>query len=139
MLTRSQVARRLGKSIATVRRLEDRALHPVRGDHGVWLFDDWEVDWLKRDPERLAQFAQSPWFKRNRVAERRGPIIPPTASMTPTRTEPDAARAWLVAAELEAVSEMLLDVPAPSLLRAGVDEAAFEVLATAIEILRERH
>lgn len=136
MLTRSQVARRLGKSIATVRRLEDRALHPVRGAHDVRLFDDWEVDRLKRDPGRLAQFAQSPWFKRNRAEEPKKQTSPTTPAM-PTRTEPDTARAWLVAAELEAVYELLLDVPASHLRRAGVDGAAFEVLATAIELLRE--
>lgn len=136
MLTRSQVARRLGKSIATVRRLEDRALHPIRGEHDVRLFDEWEVDRLKRDPERLAQFAQSSWF-RNRATEPRSPN-PLPVSTPRTRSEPDTPRAWVVAAELEAVYEMLLDVPASRLLRAGVDEAAFEVLSTAIELLRER-
>jgi hypothetical protein len=138
MLTRSQVARRLGKSIATVRRLEDRALYPVRGEHDVRLFDDWEVDRLKRDPKKLARFAQSPWFKRSRASESRRATKSIALTALP-RTEPDAARAWAVAAELEAVYEMLLDVSASRLLRAGVDEAAFEVIATAIEILRERH
>jgi hypothetical protein len=44
MLTRSQVAKRLGRSIATVRKMEGRALHPVQNERGVWLFDDDEVD-----------------------------------------------------------------------------------------------
>lgn len=133
MLTRSQVARRLGKSIATVRRLEDRALHPVRGARGVRLFDEWEVDRLKRDPERLTRYAQSPWFTRERLAKHRNP----TVFREPARDDSDAGRALIVAAELEAVCEMLLDVPASHLLRAGVDESAFEVLSTAIELLRE--
>src|SRR5882724_5400885 len=44
MLTRSGVAKRLGKSIATVRRMEGAELHPIRGANGVHLFDPDEVD-----------------------------------------------------------------------------------------------
>jgi hypothetical protein len=44
MLTRSQVARRLGKSIATVRRMEGSELHPWKDDAGVHRFDPDEVD-----------------------------------------------------------------------------------------------
>jgi hypothetical protein len=46
MLTRSQVARRLGKSLATVRRLEGSSLHPSRDDNGVHWFDESEVQRL---------------------------------------------------------------------------------------------
>ncbi|MBI2894418.1 MAG: hypothetical protein HYY06_12780 [Deltaproteobacteria bacterium] len=42
-LTRSQVAERLGTSIASVRRLEGKKLHPRRGPRGVWLFDPAEL------------------------------------------------------------------------------------------------
>jgi len=59
MLTRSQVARRLGKSLATVRRLEGSSLHPRRDDNGVHWFDESEVKRLadsrrttRRMPER---------------------------------------------------------------------------------------
>lgn len=45
-MTRGQVARRLGKSIATVRRLEGVLLNPVQDELGVWHFDDAEVDRL---------------------------------------------------------------------------------------------
>jgi hypothetical protein len=48
MLTRSGVAKRLGKSIATVRRMEAEELHPVRDACGVLQFSEEEV-------ERLAQ------------------------------------------------------------------------------------
>jgi transcriptional regulator with XRE-family HTH domain len=41
-LTRGQVAERLGVSLATVRRLEGKRLHP-RLEDGVWLFDPLEV------------------------------------------------------------------------------------------------
>ncbi len=44
MLTRSAVAKRLGKSIATVRRMEGVELHPVRDERGVNLFDPAEVE-----------------------------------------------------------------------------------------------
>jgi len=46
MLTRGQVAKRLGKSIATVRRMEGRELHPRRDAGGVFRFDSVEVDAL---------------------------------------------------------------------------------------------
>src|SRR5690606_21599052 len=40
MLTRSQVASRLGRSLATVRRLEGHVLHPTKDANGVNRFDD---------------------------------------------------------------------------------------------------
>lgn len=43
MLTRAQVAKRLGKSIATVRRLEGERLHPRRDAAGIHRFDAGEV------------------------------------------------------------------------------------------------
>lgn len=48
MLTRSGVAKRLGKSLATVRRMEGAELHPTRGSNGVHLFDPDEVDAVAR-------------------------------------------------------------------------------------------
>jgi len=44
MMTRSGVAKRLGKSIATVRRMEGVELHPTLGGDGVHLFDPDEVE-----------------------------------------------------------------------------------------------
>lgn len=46
MLTRSQVARRIGRSLATVRRLEGKELHPRPDARGVNRFDPGEVDAL---------------------------------------------------------------------------------------------
>lgn len=37
------MAKRLGTSVASVRRLEGRVLHPQRGERGVWLFSAAEV------------------------------------------------------------------------------------------------
>lgn len=44
MLTRAGVAKRLGKSIATVRRIEGVELHPTSDERGVHHFDPDEVD-----------------------------------------------------------------------------------------------
>lgn len=56
MLTRGGVAKRLGKSIATVRRMEGVELHPVRDERGVHRFDPDEVEQianaLSRPPSR---------------------------------------------------------------------------------------
>jgi hypothetical protein len=48
-MTRKQVARRLGKSIATVRRIEGMLLHPARDERGVHRFDPDEVEALALD------------------------------------------------------------------------------------------
>lgn len=48
MLTRSGVAKRLGKSLATVRRMEGFELHPRKNQAGVHLFDPAEVDRVAR-------------------------------------------------------------------------------------------
>jgi len=50
-MTRGQVARYLGKSIATVRRAEGRYLHPSRDTRGVFQFDPDEVRELRRATE----------------------------------------------------------------------------------------
>jgi hypothetical protein len=136
VLTRSQVARRLGKSISTVRRLEDRALHPIVGKRNVRYFDDWEVEQLKRNPDRVASFAQSEWFKHKRASPLRGAPRKAAPVVVPDLRSLGERRA-LAAAELEGLFEALLDVPAARLLRAGLDEDAFNVLATAIDALRD--
>jgi hypothetical protein len=48
-MTRKQVADRLGRSLATVRRLEGTLLHPHRDVRGVHHFDREEVEALARD------------------------------------------------------------------------------------------
>ena len=49
MLTRGQVARRIGRSLATVRRLEGSKLHPLVTSNRVRLFDPKEVDQVARE------------------------------------------------------------------------------------------
>jgi hypothetical protein len=48
VLSRSQVARRLERSVATVRRIEGVLLFPRRDRRGIYRFDDSEVDDLAR-------------------------------------------------------------------------------------------
>jgi hypothetical protein len=43
-LTRTQVAKRLGVSVATVRRMEGKELHPTKDENGVRLFEPAEVE-----------------------------------------------------------------------------------------------
>lgn len=49
MMTRSAVAKALGRSVATVRKLEGVKLFPERNDAGTWLFDPEEVKALARE------------------------------------------------------------------------------------------
>jgi hypothetical protein len=62
LLTRGQVANRLGRSVATVRRLEGVVLHPSRGRRGMRLFDADEVDRVAREgyPPQLSGSSRSP-------------------------------------------------------------------------------
>ena len=46
VLTRPQLAERLGKSVATIRRIEGVLLHPHQDARGVYRFDAAEVDAL---------------------------------------------------------------------------------------------
>jgi len=51
-MTRQQVAKRLGKSLVTVRRLEGGCLHPRQDSRGVHHFRSEEVEALARDVEQ---------------------------------------------------------------------------------------
>jgi hypothetical protein len=74
MLRRSQVARRLRRSISSVRRLERHELFPVLDARGVHWFDECEVDALAR---RLARgeitAAQGAWLSGGEQPRRRAP------------------------------------------------------------------
>jgi hypothetical protein len=72
MMTRTDVARRIGKSVATVRRLEGVELHPIVDEDGVHLFDEAEVERLanrlsgapqSHEREVPRAHAMSPWLK----------------------------------------------------------------------------
>jgi hypothetical protein len=141
MLTRSEVARRLNRSIATVRRLENVVLHPTRGRNNVRLFDPWEVDLVARDPSRMAPFCRSSWFETNRGnwAKPRMRSGGKTFQKQRPETEEPASgcrRRLAVADELEATIEVLLDAPPRRLMAAGIDDRALEVLVAAVDLLR---
>jgi hypothetical protein len=50
-MIRRQVAQRLGKSLATVRRIEGVLLHPIQDAHGVHRFDHEQVETLAQGIE----------------------------------------------------------------------------------------
>jgi hypothetical protein len=58
MLSRIEVARRIGKSVATVRRLEGVELHPTRDSSGVHRFD---VDEVERLAAKIRKGFRLPW------------------------------------------------------------------------------
>jgi hypothetical protein len=74
MITRAQVARRLGKSIATVRRLEGHALHPCLDDSGVHRFDPEEVERLRQEGGTRTEPAAAEWLQVH--GDRRGTVNP---------------------------------------------------------------
>lgn len=78
MMTRAHVARRLGKSIATVRRLEGTELHPKVDDRGVNRFDPNEV-------ERIATGGVGPSIRRQ-------DSTPNSRAFLTTSEEPDDGR-----------------------------------------------
>lgn len=71
MLTRAQVAARLGKSIATIRRMEGRELHPRRDAHGVHRFCPKEVAAIARAPRTKQWSGLSEPFWTRSASERR--------------------------------------------------------------------
>lgn len=137
MLRRSQVARRLHRSISSVRRLERRELFPVRDARGVHWFDEQEVDAVAR---RLARgevtAAQGAWLSggeqprrhstaadaRGAPAGRRGPAV------SSQRLEHELAALKRENAELrERVRAFILGVE--TLLERGPVTEALEMLA----------
>jgi hypothetical protein len=58
MLSRIEVARRIGKSVATVRRLEGVELHPRRDSYRVHRFS---LDEVERLAEKIRRGFRLPW------------------------------------------------------------------------------
>ncbi|MET0791105.1 MAG: hypothetical protein ABW061_06245 [Polyangiaceae bacterium] len=83
MLTRSQVAKRLGKSVATVRRLEGVLLAPVQDARGVYRFNADDVDDLARD---IARGEVSIWEEIGAAADDRASRLVSGAEPRPSRT-----------------------------------------------------
>src|SRR5689334_12598155 len=85
-LTRTQVARRLSKSVATVRRLEGHLLHPRRDWRGVYRFDSYEVEQLRAAPQRMRTYSRSTWLMK--VVARRAKAIATQATVAAKRGRP---------------------------------------------------
>jgi len=84
MLTRSGVAKRLGKSIATVRRLEGHALHPTVDGNGVHRFSDSQVRLLLQRIRsgESPEAAQGDWLSGvvpARHRHRKAPLLEPAS------------------------------------------------------------
>jgi hypothetical protein len=123
-LTRAEVAKRLGKSIATVRRLEYRVLYPERDERGVLRFDEADVERARRDPDSLRVYARSRWLeeKVRDDAQRRREV--PTGSGRSSRKN-RAATAELsvqLADDLQAaLNKLVLSFDAKRLRTCGFD------------------
>lgn len=113
-MTRGQVARRLGKSLATVRRLEGILLHPERDARGVHHFDEIEVDALA---DRIADGDVAVW-KRLRGSDDTGNEIPLGSGACPHCAE--------AASKLQAMRDELLEQQS----RFGVDWPRSRVIRT---------
>jgi len=100
MLTRSAVAKKLGRSLATVRRLEGKELFPWCDNRGVHWFDEADVE---RVAARLARgavpAAQGAWLRKRRrhshesaVDPRRRETREPSDSVADLRAENERLR-----------------------------------------------
>src|SRR5262245_56221948 len=69
-LTRTEVAKRRGKSVATVRRLAGQVLCPARDWAGVYRFEEWEVERLRTGPGGLGRWARSKCFQQRSTSHR---------------------------------------------------------------------
>lgn len=132
-LTRKQVAERLRRSVATVRRLEGHVLHPRRDAHGTYRFSSDEVEQLRAAPQKLRAHGSSPWL-RAKVLSRR-----------PAHAKPEATRDGYARGENRGVARivravgLVLDSAMPAHRSsqdwAWVSIAALEELAAAVDAL----
>lgn len=133
-LTRVEVARRLGRSIATVRRLEYRVLFPTRDDRGVLRFDESEVERARRDPGSLKLFARSRWLEDKVRDDCRKRAEMPTDSRRPAKTQAAADGGVQLASDLQAaLYALLLRFGAKQLRTCGLDADLF---ARAFDVVR---
>lgn len=126
-LSRSQVAKRLGKSVATVRRLEGHVLFPVRDRRGIYRFEQWEVERLIGNPERATRWARSRWLVRA-LSERRVHQSSPAGSLRRS----DLTQVMTSVRELV---DRICDIEPSSLRRTGVDRNLLSVLVEAVDLL----
>jgi hypothetical protein len=80
-LTRSQVAKRIGRSVSSVRRMEFTALNPVADERGVFRFDADEVEALAKQLRQTAPSQRRPAPSRATKARRDGLLAARTFAM----------------------------------------------------------
>lgn len=114
-LTRTDVAKMLGKSVATVRRLEGHVLFPVKDWRGVHRFDGWDVERLRNNPDRMRRWARSRWFERHADRKPRNGSPAPSATTTPQAMRSNAR----VVAVVSELVECLLECDPRKLARIG--------------------
>lgn len=128
MLTRSQVAERLGKSIATVRRLERAGeLNPRRGWRGIHEFSEYEVAAIAQRYERG-----------ERIAGARGAAVVSPVRRPATHTRTGLRRSEVLDLQREnadlrqrlELARLAFDL----LLARGQVEEALEALDTALDL-----
>jgi hypothetical protein len=150
MLTRSQVAKRLGKSVATVRRIEGILLAPVQDARGVYRFNADDVDDLARD---IARGDVSLWEEigaaaddgASRLVSSAEPRHSRTANLNlentaPLRRQSDAATAQVAKLQREnrellsfaqQLSRLVVEISSPAQLEALPAETVAVVIALA--------
>jgi hypothetical protein len=139
-MTRGEVARRLGKSIATVRRLEGRVLFPTKRRNGRWWFDESEVEALRCDPDRFRANAPSTWLRvRIQLAEpSKGAGLTSRRAALPVPVQRDAAVVEGAELVMQLLSELLnavAELPPRQLVRAGIDEEFLDRCGEALGLL----
>jgi hypothetical protein len=140
-LTRTEVAKRLGKSVATVRRLEGHVLFPAKDWRGVHRFDEWEVERLEKNPERTQRWARSRWFEQRRTDGRRARALVAQggASRRLAGTFPGASSSDATIAALSELVGHLLECDADELYQLGVRPRFIAALARVAEELTLLH
>lgn len=122
MLTRTEVAKMIGKSVATVRRLEETVLSPKVAENGMRLFYEQDVERLVKTPSLVAKHGRSEWFRSRRPGR-------------PKRCSPCLPRPRLEHSDVLAFVEVLVALecaPTRVLRQLGIDSAELKRFASAV-------
>jgi hypothetical protein len=130
LLTRAGVARRLGRSIATVRRMEGYELLPARDERGVHWFDPEEVTLLLEQRAVGNTPGTRGWLDARRVAGKPDGATVATAPRGKTSACRDCSEQALLVAIGERLAGAVASLPARELGRipAALAEAIEDVL-----------
>ena len=127
-MTRGQVARYLGKSIATVRRIEGHHLHPRRDARGIFRFDRAEVRELREAVNR-GELRLTPinFARQHAPSKEKRPVAAESDALVSARQQLSELRA----VALEAIELFYLVCPDRFLMEVDPDVLnAFEAVLT---------